>query len=161
MTNAEKEKLINEKLFERKIFVDDKEYTLDEFNEMFGGEVGVQVDCSTITLYISGSQGVTSCEDVLKYGEDFTTLQEVVDLFYEMLANNALENLQDYLDDQLDGLDPDELDEDELDELKGEAQAEAECDSGERQIIIKTIDGGNCYFNIEGDDLVFSECYYF
>jgi len=158
MTGIERytrEQEINKKFDGRFISADNIKYSLAELNDMFGG------DCSTIGLEISGSQGVTSCEEELNYGTGFTTLKDVIDYFYQMLADNACENIEDYLDDLLDGQDPDEMDEDELDELKGEAQAEAECDSGERYLVIKMQDGGYLYYNIEGDDFVFSHCYYF
>lgn len=157
MTNAEiqaREKEINKKFEGRVISVDDTEYSLKELNDMFGG------DCSTIRLYISGSQGVSMREDELKYETNFTTLKDIVDYFYEMLADNALENIQDYLDDLLDGQDPDEMDEDELDDLKCEAQAEAECDSGERLLVITMQDGGELYYDISGEEFIFSHCYY-
>lgn len=158
MTKAEKqarEQEMNEKLQGRMISADNVEYTLVELNNMFGG------DCSTIELEIGGSQGVTSCEERLDYGTSFTTLEDIIDYFYQMLADNAYENIEDYLDDMLNGQDPDEMDEDELDELKGEAQAEAECDSGDRLLVITMQDGGKLYYDITGDDFVFSHCYYF
>lgn len=118
------------------ILIDNTAYSLDELNKMFGG------DCSTIELRITGSQGVSPVYITLKYGENFTTLEDIRDFFFEALANNAHENLDDYLDDMLpDGVDLDELDEDELAELKDEAQAEAEIDSGDRLLIIPTSDG--------------------
>ncbi len=164
MTGVEKqvkEQEMNEKFNERTIFIDDIDYSLEELNKIISGDTGIQIDCSKIGLFIGGSQGVTSCEDVLEYGKDFTSLEKVRSEFYELLSSNAYENLDDYLDDLLDGQDPDEMDEDELDELKGEAQAEAECDSGERQIVFFTTDGGRLYFNISDDTLEFSHCYYF
>ncbi len=157
MTNEEirtREKEINKKFEDRVIPADDTEYTLTELNDMFGG------DCSTIRLYISGSQGVSMREDELEYGKNFTTLKNIVDYFYEMLADNALENIADYLDDLLDGQDPDEMDEDELDDLKGEAQAEAECDSGERLLVITMQDGCELYYDISGEEFIYSHCYY-
>ncbi len=158
---TDREKIINEKFNGRTIFMDDIVYSLEELNEIISGDTGIQVDCSKIELCIGGSQGVTNCEEVLEYGKDFTSLNKVGSEFYELLSANAYENLDDYLDDLLDGQDPDEMDEDELAELKGEAQAEAECDSGERQIIFFTTDGGRLYFDISDDTLEFSHCYYF
>ena len=158
MTNEEKrirEQEINEKLEGRTVLVDDTEHTLEEFNEMFGG------DCSSVEIYIGGSQGVLPYYEDIYYGENFTSLEDISDWFFNALSNNALDNIESYLDDQLFGLDPDELDEDELDELKGEAQAEAECDSGERCIVVKTTDGGRLYYDIEPESLVFSHCIYF
>ena len=167
MTKREKEDMVNEKLGEREIFIDDTHYSLEKLNEMFGADVGIQVDCSRIRIYIEGSQGVTSCEDIVEYGEGsdtaegFDTLEDVNNIHLELSANNALENLEDYLDDFLDGLDPDEMDEDELNELKGEAQAEAEIDSGKHYFVVKTLDGGSLYYEIVGETLVFAECIYF
>jgi hypothetical protein len=158
MTNAEKqarEQEMNKKFEDRIISADNEKHTLAELNDMFGG------DCSAIGLEIGGSQGVTSREEELEYKTDFTTLENVIDYFYQMLAENAWENLEDYLEDLLDGQDPDEMDEDELDELKGEAQAEAECDSGERLLVITMQDGGKLYYEIVGEDFIFSHCYYF
>lgn len=158
MTGVEKqarEQEMNKKFESRKIYIDDTKLTLQDFNEKFGG------DCSSVEVYIGGSQGVSPYYEDIYYGEDFTSLQDVSNHFFEALSNNALDNIDSYLDDQLDGLDPDEIDEDELDELKGEAQAEAECDSGERYIVIKTEDGGILYYEITTEDLVFSHCYYF
>ena len=158
MTRAEKEareQEMNEKFDGRRIYIDDIKHTLEEFNEMFGG------DCSSVEVYIGGSQGVSPYYEYIYYRENFISFEDISNHFFEALANNALDNIDNYLDDQLDGLDPDELDEDELDELKGEAQAEAECDSGERYIVVKTEDGGNLYYEITPEDLVFSHCYYF
>ena len=149
------EEIMNKELKNNSVLVDKIKHTLDEFNKMFCG------DCSTITLYISGSQGVSSCEEVICYGTDFTTLEDIVARFYQLLSDNACENIEDYLDDLLDGQDPDEMDEDELDELKGEAQAEAECDSGDRYIIVKTEDGGSLYYTVDSEEFIFSHCYYF
>ena len=167
MSIREQENMVNEKLNGREIFIDDIHYSLERLNKMFGADVGVPVDCSKIRIYIEGSQGVTSCQQTVEYGEGsdtlegFNTLEEVNDIHLELSASNALENLDDYLDDFLDGLDPDEMDEDELDELKGEAQAEAECDSGKHYFVVKTLDGGALYYEVVGDTLIFSNCYYF
>lgn len=164
MTYVEKqarEQEMNKKFEGRTISADNTKYSLEELNKVISGDTGIQVDCSKIELYIGGSQGVTNCKDVLEYGKDFTSLDKIGSEFYELLSTNAYENLDDYLDDLLDGQDPDEIDEDELAELKGEAQAEAECDSGERQIIFFTTDGGRLYFDISDDTLEFSHCYYF
>ncbi len=150
-----REEFMNKKLKNNSVLVDKTKHTLKEFNEMFCGY------CSSITLYIGGSQGVSSCEEVIYYGEDFTTLEDIVARFYQLLSDNACENIEDYLDDLLDGQDPDEIDEDELDELKGEAQAEAECDSGDRYIIVKTEDGGSLYYTVDSEEFIFSHCYYF
>ena len=158
MTNAEikaREKEMNKKFEDRRIEIDDTNHTLQEFNEIFGG------DCSSVEIYIGGSQGVSSYYEDIYYGKDFTSLKDISNFFFEALSNNALDNIDSYLDDQLDGLDPDELDEDELNELKGEAQAEAECDSGERYIVVKTTDGGALYYEITPEDLIFSHCYYY
>lgn len=133
------------------ILIDNTAYSLDELNKMFGG------DCSTIELRITGSQGVTPVYTTLKYGEDFTTLEDVRDTFFEALSNNAIENVDSYLEDMLpDGIDlenmEDELDEDELNDLKGEAQAEAEIDSGERLLVVPTSDGCYRYYNVDYDE---------
>lgn len=50
-------------------------------------------------LYISGSQGVSSAEIKVTYGKDFTTLDELEDIFLNFIDENALENIDDYLDD--------------------------------------------------------------
>lgn len=158
MTNTEKqvkEQEMNKKFDGRRIYIDDTKLTLQEFNEELGG------DCSSVELYIGGSQGVSPYYEDIYYGENFTSFEDISNHFFEALANNAQENIDDYLDDVLDGLDPDEMDEDELDELKGEAQAEAECDSGERYIVVKTTDGGTLYYEITPEDLIFSHCIYF
>lgn len=149
-----REDFMNREFDGRVIYIDDTEHTLEEFNKMFGG------NCSSVELYISGSQGVSPYYEDIYYGENFTSLQDISNHFFEALANNALDNIEDYLDDLLDG-DPDEMDEDELDALKDEAQAEAEVDSGERYIVIKTEDGGRLYYEIEPRSLIFSHCYYF
>ena len=158
MTGVEKqakEQEMNKKFDGRTIYIDNIKHTLEEFDKMFGG------DCFSVELYIGGSQGVSPYYEDIYYGKDFTSLEDISNHFFEALTNNALDNIDSYLDDQLDGLDEDELDEDELNELKGEAQAEAECDSGERYIAIKTEDGGTLYYEITPEDLTFSHCDYY
>ena len=150
-----REQEMNKKFEDRRIEIDDTNHTLQECNEIFGG------DCSSVEIHISGSQGVTPYYEDIYYGENFISLEDISSHFFEALANNALENLDDYLDDFLDGQDPDEMDEDELNELKDEAQAEAECDSGKRYIVVKTEDGGALYYEITPEDLIFSHCYYY
>lgn len=135
------------------ILIDNTAHSLDELNKMFGG------DCSTIELRITGSQGVSPVYITLKYGENFTSLEDIRDIFFEALSNNALENIDSYLEDMLpDGIDLenlDELDEDELNDLRDEAQAEAEIDSGDRLLIIPTSDGLYRHYEIYYEEFVY------
>lgn len=50
-------------------------------------------------LYISGSQGVSSAEMKVTYGQDFITMDDLITLFCEFIDENAYENIDDYLDD--------------------------------------------------------------
>lgn len=67
--------------------------TFKEFEEMFEGFTG------DLFLYIEGSQGVSSCECKIIYGKDFTTLEQVIEIFCHLIDENASENIEDYLED--------------------------------------------------------------
>lgn len=73
--------------------------------------------CGDVYLYIGGSQGVSSDYIVVKYGKDFNSKEELLDLFRIFIDENAFENLEDYLDD--------------CEGDEGEALGEAVADSGE------------------------------
>lgn len=67
--------------------------TFKEFEEMFEGFTG------DLFLYIEGSQGVSPSECKITYGEDFTNLEQVIEIFCTFIDENALENIEDYLED--------------------------------------------------------------
>ena len=75
-----------------------------EFVEMFPNFTG------TLYLYISGSQGVAPNGQVVTYGEDFKTVEDLIAVFCEFVDANALDNIDDYLDD-CDGDESDALNE--------------------------------------------------
>ena len=52
-----------------------------------------------VYLYITGSQGVSPAELVVTYGVDFNTVDEFKNLFCEFIDENAMECIDDYLDD--------------------------------------------------------------
>ena len=84
--------------------------TFKEFEEMFEGFTG------DLFLYIEGSQGVSPNECKITYGKNFTNLEQVIEIFCTFIDENALENIDNYLEDC-------EYDED-------EALMEDICDSG-------------------------------
>ena len=92
--------------------------------------------CGNVCLYISGSQGVSPNYMMVKYGKDFNSKEELLDLFRNFIDENAFENLEDYLDDC-------EGDED-------EALGEAVADSGEF-LLGSSID--NLKYEFDGFDI--------
>jgi hypothetical protein len=52
-----------------------------------------------IYLYISGSQGVSPAELKVTYGIDFNNEEEFKNLFCEFIDENAMEYIDDYLED--------------------------------------------------------------
>lgn len=67
--------------------------TFKEFEEMFEGFTG------DLFLYIEGSQGVSPNECKITYGKNFTNLEQVIEIFRTFIDENALENIDDYLED--------------------------------------------------------------
>lgn len=82
-----------------------------EFSEIFENFNG------ELYLYISGSQGVSPAEIKVIYGIDFSTIEELQNLFCKFIDENAYENIDSYLDD--------------CDGDESEAMGEAVNDSGE------------------------------
>lgn len=70
-----------------------------------------------VYLYITGSQGVSPANLIVTYGVDFNNEEELKNLFCEFIDENAMEYIDDYLDD--------------CDYDTDEALAEAVNDSGE------------------------------
>lgn len=85
--------------------------TFKEFQDMFEGFTG------DLYLYISGSQGVCSNSMKITYNQDFSSIEDIINIFCEFIDENAYENIDDYLEDC-------DYDED-------EAMGEAVADSGE------------------------------
>ena len=52
-----------------------------------------------LKLYISGSQGVAPAENIVTYGVDFNTIDELIDKFTTFIKENAYEYIDDYLED--------------------------------------------------------------
>ena len=52
-----------------------------------------------LKLYISGSQGVAPAENIVTYGIDFNTIDELIDKFTTFIKENAYEYIDDYLED--------------------------------------------------------------
>lgn len=52
-----------------------------------------------LKLYISGSQGVAPAENIVTYGVDFNTIDELIDEFITFIYENAYEYIDDYLED--------------------------------------------------------------
>lgn len=50
-------------------------------------------------LYIEGSQGVAPADMKVTYGVDFSSIEELKDVFRLFIDENAMENIDDYLDD--------------------------------------------------------------
>lgn len=67
-------------------------------------------------LYIEGSQGVAPAEMQVVYGVDFSSVEELEDVFRYFIDENALEYVDDYLE--------------ECDGDEDEALGTAVCDSG-------------------------------
>lgn len=86
----------------------------------------------TLELYISGSQGVSPAEIIVKYGVDFDTEEKLVFIFTQFIDENAREYIDDYLEDC-------DYDED-------EAMNEAIADSGEFEIYLETDEPGTPSF---------------
>ena len=84
--------------------------TFKEFQNMFKGFTG------DLYLYISGSQGVSPNHMKITYNQDFSSIEDIINIFCEFIDENAYENIDDYLEDC-----------DDEDEAMGEAVA----DSGE------------------------------
>ena len=74
--------------------------TFQDFEKMFPGFKG------ELTLYISGSQGVSPAETTIEYGKDFTDLDTLSTTFAEFVD----EHCQDYYENYLDDCDYDEND---------------------------------------------------
>lgn len=67
--------------------------TFKDFEEMFPGFEG------KLFLYISGSQGITPNSMIVTYEKDFTDLDSLAKVFYDFIDDNAMENIEDYLED--------------------------------------------------------------
>ena len=52
-----------------------------------------------LKLYISGSQGVAPAENIVTYGIDFNTMNELINKFTTFIEENAYEYIDDYLED--------------------------------------------------------------
>ena len=52
-----------------------------------------------LKLYISGSQGVAPAENIVTYGIDFNTIDELINKFTTFIKENAYEYIDDYLED--------------------------------------------------------------
>ena len=85
--------------------------TFKEFQDMFEAFTG------ELFLYISGSQGVSSNYMKIIYNQDFSSLEDIINIFCEFIDENAYENIDDYLED--------------CDYDENEAMGEAVADSGE------------------------------
>ena len=85
-----------------------------------------------LKLYISGSQGVAPAENIVTYGIDFNTIDELIDKFTIFIKENAYEYIDDYLEDC-------DYDED-------DALMEAIVDSGEFEIYLENDEPGEPSF---------------
>ena len=85
-----------------------------------------------LKLYISGSQGVAPAENIVTYGIDFNTIDELIDKFTTFINENAHEYIDDYLEDC-------DYDED-------DALMEAIVDSGEFEIYLENDEPGEPSF---------------
>ena len=85
-----------------------------------------------LKLYISGSQGVAPAENIVTYGVDFNTIDELIDKFTIFIKENAYEYIDDYLEDC-------DYDED-------DALMEAIVDSGEFEIYLENDEPGEPSF---------------
>lgn len=85
-----------------------------------------------LKLYISGSQGVAPAENIVTYGVDFNTIDELIDKFTAFIKENAYEYIDDYLEDC-------DYDED-------DALMEAIVDSGEFEIYLENDEPGEPSF---------------
>ena len=85
-----------------------------------------------LKLYISGSQGVAPAENIVTYGIDFNTMNELIDKFTTFIEENAY----DYIDDYLEDCDYDE----------DNALMEAIVDSGEFEIYLENDEPGEPSF---------------
>ena len=85
-----------------------------------------------LKLYISGSQGVAPAENIVTYGVDFNTTDELIDKFTTFINENAHEYIDDYLEDC-------DYDED-------DALMEAIVDSGEFEIYLENDEPGEPSF---------------
>ena len=85
-----------------------------------------------LKLYISGSQGVAPAENIVTYGIDFNTIDELIDKFATFINENAHEYIDDYLEDC-------DYDED-------DALMEAIVDSGKFEIYLENDEPGEPSF---------------
>lgn len=88
-----------------------------------------------LTLYISGSQGVSPAECEVEYGIDFNTTEELENIFCEFIDENAMENIDNYLED--------------CDFNEDDAISECICDSGDFEIYLETDKPGKPSFIYE------------
>ena len=100
--------------------------TYEEFEKMFPGFDGF------LLLYISGSQGVAPAELVVDYGADFDDLDSLCDCFTRFIDENALENIDSYIED--------------CENDEAEALMEAIIDSGEFEIYLENDELGEPSF---------------
>ena len=95
--------------------------TYEEFEQIFPGFDG------SLLLYISGSQGVAPAELVVDYGTDFDDLDSLCDCFTRFIDENALENIDSYIED---------------------------CENDEAEALMEAIiDSGDFLVGIDGDNL--------
>ena len=85
-----------------------------------------------LKLYISGSQGVAPAENIVTYGIDFNTIDELINKFTTFIEENAYKYIDDYLEDC-------DYDED-------DALMEAIVDSGEFEIYLENDEPGEPSF---------------
>ena len=99
----------------------ENDMTYEEFEKMFPGFDGF------LLLYISGSQGVAPAELVVDYGADFDDLDSLCDCFTRFIDENALENIDSYIED---------------------------CENDEAEALMEAIiDSGDFLLGIDGDHL--------
>ena len=67
--------------------------TFQDFEKMFPGFKG------ELTLYISGSQGVSPGEMTVEYGKNFTDLDSLSTVFAEFVDEHCQDYYEDYLED--------------------------------------------------------------
>ena len=95
--------------------------TYEEFEQMFPGFDG------SLLLYISGSQGVAPAELIVDYEADFDDLDSLCDCFTRFIDENALENIDSYIED---------------------------CENDEEEALMEAIiDSGDFLLGIDGDHL--------
>ena len=93
-----------------------------------------------LKLYISGSQGVAPAENIVTYGVDFNTIDELIDKFTTFIKENAYEYIDDYLEDC-------DYDED-------DALMEAIIDSGKFEIYLENDEPGEPSFIYNNNSVI-------